>query len=246
MISYPFPNLCYNLEKALRDIQPNVFLVVAIENKGKHMEWHTGDGKKRSEISLKEIKIGRVSAKTGKAGAGIKPLLSQSRSEGHDCDQPKSVKNSDHDGFTAITEEIVMKQKIAQRQDHKSTSDDGSQQAGRLDDKKYFIDCNDAGADFIVAQGHGYNFSEYVETPKMEKLRDFLPKVEKDDDDDDDDYDDVLLAAQEKLDALKKSASSGSQEKDPTRVEALSTFIWEETWKLNKDSNKKMFVHAVN
>ncbi|PHU13911.1 hypothetical protein BC332_15116 [Capsicum chinense] len=155
-------------------------------------------------------------------------------------------------------------------------AENSTEAAGRLDDKKYFIDCNDAGADFIVvAQGHGYNFSEYVETPKMEKLRDFLPKVEKDDDDDDDD--DVLLAAQvnlfdtrprrglenwmkkekvltkrrfvfykEKLDALKKSASSGSQEKDPTRVEALSTFIWEETWKLNKDSNKKMFVHAVN
>lgn len=200
--------------------------------------------------------------------------------------------------------------------------------AGRLNDNKYFIDCNDAGAEFIVAQVHGYNLSHVIQTPKMEQLREFLPKVGNDDD--------VFLAVQvnlfdcdegiaigvcmshkvgdgssivtfinawatiargpedaeivqpnfslattlfppidlsnscfkpsigmkkekvittrrfvfdkEKLDILKKSASSGSQVKDPTRVEALSAFVWKHVWKLNKDSDKKMSVavHAVN
>lgn len=203
--------------------------------------------------------------------------------------------------------------------------------AGRLDDNKYSIDCNDAGAQFIVAQIHGYNLSQVIQTPKMEQLREFLPRVGGNNDDNDD----VLLAVQvnlfdsdkgiaigvcmshkvgdgsstvtfinawatiarghaeimqpnfnlattlfppidlsnssfkpsvgmtekekiftarrfvfdkEKLDALKKSASSRSLVKDPTRVEALSAFLWNEAMKLNKDCNKKLFaaVHAVN
>ncbi|MCD7465917.1 hypothetical protein HAX54_002132 [Datura stramonium] len=208
--------------------------------------------------------------------------------------------------------------------------------AGRLGDNKSFIDCNDAGAEFIVAQVHGYSLSQVIETPKMEELREFLPRVYGNDDDDDDDDDDVLLAVQvnlfdcdegiaigvcmshkvgdgssivtfinayaaiargqgnaqivqpnfnlaatlfppidlsnssfkpsigmkkeklfmtkrfvfdkEKLDALKKSASSGSQVNDPTRVEALSAFLWKRLMKASRDSNKKMFaaVHAVN
>ncbi|XP_016477365.1 stemmadenine O-acetyltransferase-like [Nicotiana tabacum] len=197
--------------------------------------------------------------------------------------------------------------------------------AGRFNDNN-FIDCNDAGAEFIEAQVHGY-LSQVIETPKMEDLREFLPReacvVENND---------VLLAVQvnlfdcggiaigicmshkvgdgssivtfinawsaiargdtgivqpnfnlssifppldlsnssfkpsigikndklmtrrfvfdkEKLDAIKKSAS-GSQVKDPTRVEALSAFVWKhlmEVSKLNRDSTK-MFaaVHAVN
>ncbi|XP_059288836.1 stemmadenine O-acetyltransferase-like [Lycium ferocissimum] len=197
--------------------------------------------------------------------------------------------------------------------------------AGRLNnDNKYSIDCNDAGAEFIEAQVHGYNLSHIIQTPKMEDLREFLPRVLGNDDD-------VLLAVQvnlfdcdqgiaigvcmshkvgdgssivtfinawaaitrgdveivqpnfnlartlfppidlsnsnfkpsigmkkeklmttrrfvfdkEKLDALRKSASSRSQVKDPTRVEALSAFVWRHFMK--KDS-KKMFaaVHAVN
>ncbi|XP_055830570.1 stemmadenine O-acetyltransferase-like [Solanum dulcamara] len=204
--------------------------------------------------------------------------------------------------------------------------------AGRLNNNKYSIDCNDAGVQFIVAQVHGYNLSEFIQTPKMEQLREFLPSVHENDDDD------VLLAVQvnlfecdegiaigvcmshkvgdgssivtfinswaaiarghggdedivqpnfnlastlfppidlsnssfkpsigmvkkekifttrrfvfdkKKLDALKKSASSRSLVKNPTRVEALSAFLWKEALKLNKDCNKKLSaaVHAVN
>ncbi|OIT30081.1 PREDICTED: vinorine synthase-like [Nicotiana attenuata] len=198
--------------------------------------------------------------------------------------------------------------------------------AGRFADNN-FIDCNDAGAEFIEAQVHGH-LSQVIETPKMEELREFLPReaceVQNND---------VLLAVQvnlfdcggiaigvcmshkvgdgssivtfinawaaiirgdstgivqpnfnlssiyppldlskssfkpsigikkdklltrrfvfnkEKLDAIKKSAS-GSQVKDPTRVEALSAYVWKHLMKvskLNRDSTK-MFaaVHAVN
>ncbi|KAJ8557649.1 hypothetical protein K7X08_003274 [Anisodus acutangulus] len=197
--------------------------------------------------------------------------------------------------------------------------------AGRLNnDNKYFIDCNDAGVKFIEVQVHGCNLSDVIETPNMEDLREFLPRVGNDDDD-------VLLAVQvnlfdcdqgiaigvcmshkvgdgssivtfinawaaiargddeivqpnfnlastlfppidlsnssfkpsigmkkekfltrrfvfdkEKLDAFRKSTSR-SQVKDPTRVEALSSFVWKHIMELKKDS-KKMFaaVHAVN
>lgn len=46
--------------------------------------------------------------------------------------------------------------------------------AGRLNDNN-FVDCNDAGAEFIEAQVHG-NISQVLETPKMEELREFLPR----------------------------------------------------------------------
>ncbi|XP_009773462.2 stemmadenine O-acetyltransferase-like [Nicotiana sylvestris] len=198
--------------------------------------------------------------------------------------------------------------------------------AGRFNDNN-FIDCNDAGAEFIEAQVHGY-LSQVIETPKTEEVREFLPREASEVENND-----VLLAVQvnifncggiaigvcmshkvgdgssivtfinawaaiargnhtgiaqpnfnmssifppldlskssfkpsigikndkflsrrfvfnkEKLDAIKKSAS-GSQVKDPTRVEALSAFLWKnliKVSKLNRDSTK-MFaaVHAVN
>ncbi|XP_060177804.1 stemmadenine O-acetyltransferase-like [Lycium barbarum] len=139
--------------------------------------------------------------------------------------------------------------------------------AGRLNnDNKYSIDCNDAGAEFIEAEVHGYNLSHVIQTPKMEDLREFLPRVLGNDDD-------VLLAGiaigvcmshkvgdgssivtfinvdisciSERAVSGGKSASSRSQVKDPTRMEALSAFVWKHFMK--KDS-KKMFVavHAMN